>query len=104
MSMKIENCKPIEFRTEVPNLTLSEIKTLLPEAIDLIGSYTYNGACYYLVVMPYTFTAPTSPVFGDRLEINVNVGSGIEYNSTDPIPQGLILVSQFVNYIYDYNH
>lgn len=105
MSLEIKNCRPIEFRTSAPNLTLSEIKTLLPEAIDLIASYSVFGTNYYIVVMPYTFTAPTTPVFGDRLEIALNVGgTGITYESSDTIPQGLTLVSQFVEYIYDYNH
>lgn len=106
MSLKIENCKPISVFVQSNNITLSEMKTLLPDAIEILANYgiSYNAqSCYhYKVLMPYKFTAPSQPVFGDRLDIYV----------TDPCTLGIKLIepgtedvlSQDVAYIIDYEH
>ena len=93
--------------TNVQDVTLQQIKSLLPSAIEILSQFDIYGTNYFVILMPYSFSAPTAPVFGDRLEILMEYnGQQVTLEARDdaPLPSGFTLLSQFVSKIYDYIH
>lgn len=112
MSLNVETRQPVFFQTDSPNLSLSQIKTLLPDAISIeaviqdFQGYLAGGAIYR-VLMPYKFMLPSTPVFGDRLSIDLFVAKNstmnIEIKQFDTFTPYEVL-AQDVVLIKDYNH
>lgn len=116
MSLEIKTQQPISIILPVEHATLAQLQAIIPGITEIVGEYfdltgEFSGGYIYRVLAPYSFAPPTSPMYGDLMDVGYFVPSNatatgktvVRYNADTPpdiIPSTLL--AQDTVYIHFY--